>query len=207
VELAAEAILIRPDWTASATARQPTSFFGSTDANANGFDFGISQPKTGLGYGLLGDARSPQQSQTCTDCPPSGPCPNCSDDSDADAQGQIIKVQAPALMPMPGMAPPPIGLLPQQPPGHVVIGDPNAWWNWTPYEIEGWINGSAHARPSQDVEEMCWEQYEIDTINCNIKKAYAGAAAARACHEQATARYADCRRQSKKSDIPAFDRR
>jgi hypothetical protein len=96
--------------------------------------------------------------------------------------------------------------LPKSPSDNVIIGRPNDWWNWTPGEVGDWIKGWVHAQPSQDVEEMCWEQYELDTINCNLKKAYAGAAAARACHEQAAAAYADCRKKGKKSDIPRFDR-
>jgi hypothetical protein len=53
---------------------------------------------------------------------------------------------------------------------------------------------------------MCEEQYARDTINCNVKKAYAGADAARVCHEQAAAAYADCLKKGKKSDIPRYDR-
>jgi hypothetical protein len=53
---------------------------------------------------------------------------------------------------------------------------------------------------------MCEEQYARDTINYNLKKAYAGANAARVCHEQAAKAYADCLKNGKKSDIPRYDR-
>jgi hypothetical protein len=187
----------------------PSSGFPS-GSGPNGFDFGLSSQKTGLGYGLLGDLSTLKASmgdQNCDDCPPDEPCPSCqgAGPAPADGQGQIIKAQAP--FPLPGLIPPPpVGLLPPSPSGPVVIGRPNDWWNWTPGEVGDWIKGWVHAQPSQEVEEMCWEQYERDTINCNIKKAYAGAAAAQVCHAQAAKAYADCRRKGRKSDIPRYDR-
>ena len=46
----------------------------------------------------------------------------------------------------------------------------------------------------------------LDTIDCKLKKAYAGSAAARVCYEQAAAAYADCKKQGKQSDVPRYDR-
>jgi len=112
----------------------------------NGFDFGMSDPKTGLGYGLLGDAqtiRAIAARAGCDNCPPDAPCPSCQGaqaDGGSD-QGQFIKTQVP--IPAPGFFPPPIATTPQHPPGSIIIGDPNAWWNWTPGELLDWLNGSA----------------------------------------------------------------
>ena len=187
-------------------ASQPSSLFGfGTDPGANGLDFGMSQPKARGRYGLLGDVHSHLNGQTCADCPPSAPCPNCVDDTDVDPKGQIIKVQMAMPMPMPGAAPPPIGLLPRVP-NNLEIGPPDAWWNWTPWDIQNWLNGTSQSKATKEVEEMCEEQYAKDTINCNLKKAYAGTRAAQTCHEQAAGAYADCLKKGKKSDIPRYDR-
>lgn len=194
--------MIRRDWANLGAAQQPLSFFGgATGGGSNGFDFGMSQPKTGFGYGLLGDTRTLQQSQACLDCPPSDPCPNCSGDSDSNPRGQIIKVQAPMPMPLPGMTPPPIGLLPQKPPGHVVIGDPNAWWNWTPGEVGDWARGVFEARrPTKNVDQICEDLLFADFRRCEAiaRKTTAEAGPERgareldSCYKHSKMRNAEC---------------
>lgn len=170
----------------------------------NGFDFGMSDPKTGLGYGLLGDTqtlRAIAAQAGCDNCPPEQPCPSCQDaqpDSGSD-QGQIIKTQFP--IPAPGLIPPPIGLWPQQPSKPVIIGDPNAWWNWTPGEVEDWIQGIFEARPSKEVTAKCEAQFENDKARCEgIKQRAQQAAGPQAgsrewaeCNKTAMTRYGECR--------------
>lgn len=193
-------------WGAEETSSQPNSRFSLNFGNS-GFDFGWSGQKTGQGYGLLGDARSIRASLVCDDCPPDAPCPACEASAQSHSGGdgaQIIPAQYP--IPIPGLIPPVVGAVPQQPSRPPIVGDPSAWWNKGDADVGDWLRGWAPARPSEDVEKMCWEEYMLDPINCNLKKAYAGADAAHVCHEQAAKAYSDCRKSGKKSDISRFDK-
>jgi hypothetical protein len=116
---------------------------------------------------------------------------------------QIIDAQYP--IPVPWLAPPPPIPPSQAPSGPPIIGNPNAFWNDDIRNLPDRFRNWVETRPSVAVEEMCEEQYALDTINCNLKKAYAGSAAAQTCHEQAAKAYADCLRKGKKSDIPRYD--
>jgi len=169
----------------------------------NGFDFGMSDPKTGLGYGLLGDTRTLRANMGapgCDDCPAEEPCPSCQGAQQASAdQGQIIKTQVP--IPVPGLFPPPVGLWPQQPSKPVIVGDPNAWWNWTPDEVGDWLGGILEARPSKEIAAKCEAQFESDKAQCeDIKRKAEQAAGPQAgsreweeCHKTAMTRYGECR--------------
>jgi hypothetical protein len=182
----------------------------------NGFDFGLSTPKTGLGYGLFGDIRrlrTQMGSHDCGDCAPEAPCTSCQEAELGlgSEQGQIIKTQVP--IPVPGLFPsPPIGLLPSPPSRPIVIGDPNAWWNWTPGEIADWAVGVVEARPSKEVTAECEAQFEQDKVRCEelrkkaeqIAGAQAGYREWQECHKTAMTRYGECRSKNGKALSPPY---
>jgi hypothetical protein len=210
-----------------AASQSPIAYGFSAYPGANGFDFGLSQPKTGLGYGLLGDSRSLASGQSCADCTPSDPCLNCSstdvasfDDAvlhgdpraPAGSQGQIVKTQAPA-MPFPGWLPPPIPGFPQQPSHPIVIGRPTDWWNWTPGEVADWARGiSESRRPSPAVEKKCDEQLDAEYRRCEAiaRKATAEAGPKRgsreliSCKDNAGTRHGECRVNNGVSKSPIY---
>lgn len=173
----------------------PSSGF-SPSIWGGGFDFGLAQPKSGLGYGLLGDTRTLGGGQTCDECPPDAPCPTC-DGADAEPSdgrdGQIIRTQA--AIPAPGwfLPPPLIGTQPQ-PSSPPMIGDPNAWWNKGDADVADWIRSWTRSPPSEDVEQECEEQLFKDEIYCKIVGATRSKQEAEACYRQAMQRYGECRK-------------
>ena len=178
--------------TAKAAPQPSSSFDFTAYPGANGFDFGLSQPKTGLGYGLLGDARSLANDQTCANCPPSDPCPHCSDDgadfdagADVNARGQIIKAQYP--IPAPGLFPPPIVTTPSQPARPPIIGDPNAFWNRPLDDLFSWAS-----RPTEEQRARCQDEYDTDMIDCKTVYAVKGSRHGKACEQRAFDKYVDC---------------
>lgn len=185
--------MIGRNWTTPGTAPQSLSLFGSTDPFGNSFNLGISQPKTGLGPGLLGDVRSHLSGQVCADCPPSAPCPNCIDDrgdSDAgaagpDAQGQILKTQIP--IPAPNLFPPPTVITPSQPARPPIIGDPNAFWNRPLDDLFSWAG-----RPTEEQRAKCQDEYDTDMIDCKTVYAVKGSRHGKACEQRAFDKYVDC---------------
>jgi hypothetical protein len=163
----------------------------------SGFDFGMSQPKTGLGYGLLGGTRSLQQGQACADCARSDPCPKCSSDAAMEPEGKIIKTQVP--IPMPGLLPPPIATTPSKPSQAPIIGDPNAWWNRPIDDLWSWAG-----RPSEEQQEKCQDEYDADMIDCKTVWAVKGARHGNACHERAWDKYIDCMYNDGKKGIQPY---
>jgi hypothetical protein len=174
-------------------------------SGANGFDFGLSQPKTGLGYGLLGDTRSLGGRQPCADCARGDPCPNCPDDSahsDADSgidtdQGQIIKTQVP--IPVPGLFPPPIVTTPSQPSRPPIIGDPNAFWNRPLDDLFSWAG-----RPTEEQRAKCQDEYDTDMIDCKTVYAVKGSRQGKACEDRAFNKYVDCVHNDSQKGIQPF---
>ncbi len=185
----------------------------------NGFDFGLSAPKTGLGPGVLGDLKTLQAlhaqmgEQNCDDCPPDEPCPNCRAAAPGmgSNSGQIIKTQVP--IPLPGLfPPPPIGLLPSQPRGPIIVGDPNAWWNRSPGEIADWAWGVVEARPSKEIAAKCEAQLEREKARCEElrqraeQKAgpQAGYREEQECNKTAMTRYGECRSKNGKTTTQEY---
>ena len=174
----------------------------------SGFDFGMSQPAAGLGYGLLGNVSALVPTSSCADCQQGDQaCAQCDASSTADdddgSDGHVIKAQYP--IPVPGLLPPPFPTQPGSSTG-ATAGNPSAWWNDDVRNLPGRFGNWVQSHVSPEVEEVCWERYMLDTIDCNLKKAYAGADAARTCHEQAAAAYSDCKKKGRQSDIPRYDR-
>jgi hypothetical protein len=179
--------------TADGARQLSPSFDFGAYPGANGFDFGLSQPRTGLGYGLLGDTRSLTSIPACADCPPTASCPNCSDDGaasaqagvGADAQGQIIKTQVP--IPAPDLFPPPIVTTPSQPARPPIIGDPHAWWNQPLDDFFSWAG-----RPTEEQRQQCQDEYDTDMIDCKTVYAVKGSRHGKACEQRAFDKYVDC---------------
>jgi hypothetical protein len=174
--------------TAEAAPQPSTISDPTVYPKANGFDFGLSRPKTGLGYGLLGDTRSLADGQDCADCGVSDLCPNCSGedaDSGIDADAQIIKTQIP--IPAPGLFPPPIVTTPSQPSRPPIIGDPNAFWNRPLDDLFSWAG-----RPTEEQRAKCVDEYDTDMIDCKTVYAVKGSRQGKACEQRAFDKYVDC---------------
>ena len=181
-----------------AAAQPPTTFGFSAYPRANGFDFGLSQPKTGLGYGLLGDTGSLAGGQDCADCKRSDPCPNCSGaDASSSPQGRIIKTQVP--IPAPGLFPPPIVTTPSQPSRPPIVGDPNAFWNRPLDDLFSWAG-----RPTEEQRARCLDEYGTDMIDCKTVYAVKGKRQGKACEERAFAKYVDCVHNDGQKGIEPF---
>jgi hypothetical protein len=209
--------LPEPQFSSPSPSSPFLDFNLSSPYGPNGFDFGLSDAKTGLGYGVLGDLKSLQaaaSARDCDDCPPEEPCPSCSgaQSADGDGQGQIIKAQFP--IPLPGMIPPPY-LPPTTPasPGSIIIGDPNAWWNWTPGDVADHIRGVFEARPASNaVQRICDEQQHADYRECiDISRhatasagPEAGARELESCRQHSEQKYSDCLKKKGKPDMQAY---
>jgi hypothetical protein len=155
--------------------------------NPSGFDFGMSQPKTGLGYGLLGDTSSLASSESCTDCAPTDPCTNCTASDDGDDQGRIVKTQA-IPMPPPSFFPPmPPMTTPAHPAEPPIIGDPNAWWNRPLDDNFSWAGC-----PTEEQRQARQDVYDTDMIDCKTVYAVKGARHGKACEQRAFDKYVDC---------------
>jgi hypothetical protein len=191
---------------ASAQSDSPSWPASGAGFGANGFDFGLSQPSTGLGPGLLGDTQTSSQSQGCADCQAGEPCAGCDTPSDLDnaGNGTIIKTQFP--IPVPGLLPP---LLPPQAqkPSGPTAGDPNAWWNKGDADVSDWLQSWSKPRLSEEEEQKCQDQYDTDMINCQIVKAAKGSRAWAACSDRAWDRLMDCRFNQGQKDITEYWRK
>jgi hypothetical protein len=155
----------------------------------NGFDFGLSDHRFGLGPGLLGDFSKPTGGG-CRPCQAGQECSSCSGVNGAN--GQVIDVQFP--VPAPGLFPP---LPPSQPPKPgkpPIIGDPHAWWNWGDADLSNWLRGDSNSvRTPPEVMEACQKQHQIDEINCMTLGAMRRDwLAEKACREQAMTRFGEC---------------
>jgi hypothetical protein len=193
--------------SAGLTQRPSSLFNAALYPNTIGFDFGMSQPKTGLGYGLLGDTRSLNSKLACADCPPSAPCPNCVDDlgdSDAGAgtgaHGQILKTQF--VIPAPGLFPPPSVTTPSQPARPPIIGDPNAFWNRPLDDLFSWAG-----RPTEEQRAKCQDEYDTDMIDCKTVYAVKGSRHGKACEQRAFDKYVDCVHNDGQKGIQPYWRR
>jgi len=208
LRLAVEAPLAGQDLIFARVASQPSPLLNAAVyPNGNGFDFGMSQPRTGLGYGLLGNTQSLAAQQPCDDCLPGATCSGGCDGN----QGQTIKTQGPRSFP--GLLPPPpVGLQPSRPPDNIIIGDPNAWWNWTPGEIWDWFRGAEARRPDPAVERACEDQVNADKSRCYALARKATAEAGRergareldSCIRTAEQRYGNCLKNKGKTTIPEY---